>query len=582
MRRLRFATLSLLWKILLSTSVAITLLFAATGWIVLEDAIRTTSESVDHEVKASFQAYQSLWKSRADLLSSASALLSTMSAVRAAFGTGDTATIRDTARELWTRISDQDAIFLVTDPRGKVIASIAGGASSPAPAGELGAVREAAPRFPHQVSGFLARGERLYHLTITPVYVHSTGGVALLDVLVAGYDVNAAVARRLKESTGGSEFLFVAGGRIIASTLDGAAARKVAAALAASPGASRVSDGRRKYAPFVTPLSGLSGARTGQLAVLRSFDTAQRQISRLRRNIILLWVLSMAAGLALTYPLARKLIEPLKELDRAAAEVSRQNYEIRLDVEREDELGRLAASFNQMCASIRRAREDLIHQERIATIGRLATSIVHDLRNPLAAIYGGSEMLAESHLGVPQVQRLARNMHRASRQIQFMLEDLLNVCRGKIEQPELCNLRGIAAGAAGSLAALAGAQGVEVRLDVPQELELPLEPRRMERVFLNLMANALEAMPDGGTLSVNAARENGAVVVAVSDTGPGIAPEIRGRLFQPFVTARKRNGLGLGLALARQAVVDHGGEMWVDSKPGAGACFRFRLPVRET
>ena len=138
MRRFRFAQLSLLWKILLSTSVAITLLFAATGWIVLEDAIRTTSESVDHEVQASFQAYQSLWKSRADLLSSASALLSTMSDVRAAFGTGDAATIRDTARELWSRISDQDAIFLVTDPRGRVIASIAGGASSPAPAGRTG------------------------------------------------------------------------------------------------------------------------------------------------------------------------------------------------------------------------------------------------------------------------------------------------------------------------------------------------------------------------------------------------------------------------------------------------------------
>ena len=97
----RFSRLSLLWKILLSTSVAFTLLFALTGWIVLTNATRTTSDSVDHEVNASFQAYRSLWKSRADLLSSVSLILSTMSDVRAAFGTGDEATIRDTAGELW-------------------------------------------------------------------------------------------------------------------------------------------------------------------------------------------------------------------------------------------------------------------------------------------------------------------------------------------------------------------------------------------------------------------------------------------------------------------------------------------------
>jgi signal transduction histidine kinase len=244
-------------------------------------------------------------------------------------------------------------------------------------------------------------------------------------------------------------------------------------------------------------------------------------------------------------------------------------------------LGRLAQSFNQMCASIRRAREELIHQERIATIGRLAGSIVHDLRNPLAAIYGGAEMLAESELPATQVKRLARNMHQASRQIQGLLQDLLNICRGKTEQAEVCNLRAIAAGAASSLAGMAEAQRVKVVLEMPEELELPLEPRRMERVFLNLMGNALEAMPNGGTISVRAAVQNGSVMVEVRDTGPGIAPEIRGQLFQPFVTARKKNGLGLGLTLARQAVVDHGGEMWVDAQPGQGACFRFRLPRGE-
>jgi signal transduction histidine kinase len=100
----------------------------------------------------------------------------------------------------------------------------------------------------------------------------------------------------------------------------------------------------------------------------------------------------------------------------------------------------------------------------------------------------------------------------------------------------------------------------------------------MERTFVNLIGNAIEAMPEGGEVRVSAARVNGSALVEVADTGPGIAAGIRDRLFQPFVTSGKRNGLGLGLALSRQAILDHGGDLWVESSPGTGARFRFRLP----
>src|SRR5690349_8983189 len=108
----RFSRLSLLWKILLSTSVAVTVLFVIAGQIILRDINNTMSETLDAEVRASFQAYTSIWNSRAALLSSVSRILSTMSDVRAAFGTGDQATIRDSAGELWSKISDANAIFL--------------------------------------------------------------------------------------------------------------------------------------------------------------------------------------------------------------------------------------------------------------------------------------------------------------------------------------------------------------------------------------------------------------------------------------------------------------------------------------
>jgi signal transduction histidine kinase len=567
---------SLLWKILLSTSVAITLLFAVTGWIAVYSATQATSYSVEHEVQASFQAYQSLWKSRADRLASISSILSAMSDVRAAFGSADVATIRDTAGELWARVSDEEAFFLVASPRGQVIASLGGSSRQSLPS-DLQVVRDSLSHFPAQASGFLARDDRLYDIVLTPVYVQSTGGTALLNVLVAGYNVGPGLAGRLKDATGGSEFLFFSGGRVIAATVGDGEADLIASQISGSP--TRITAGGIQYAPLVTPLLDIDGHVVGQLAILRSFEAAQREISALRRNISLLWLVSMAAGLVLTYLLARRIVEPVEALDRAAAEVGRQNYDCEVPVKSEDELGRLAATFNAMCASIREAREELIRSERIGTIGRLATSIVHDLRNPLATIYGGAEMLLYSQLSEAQIHRLAGNMFGASQSIRELLQDLLDVGRGKAGEVRLCDLREIAGAVAGSLESAAAAQQVRIVLEMPEGLELPLDRRRIERVFLNLMGNALEAMPAGGAIAVSAAAEPDSVVVTVSDTGPGIAPEIRSRLFQPFVTAGKNTGLGLGLALARQAVVDHGGDMWADSSE-SGARFLFRLPRR--
>lgn len=577
--RLRFSRLPLLTKILLSTSVALTVLFAITGQIVLRHIRQTVSDSLEEEVRNSFQAYSSVLKSRAELLSSVSRIMATLPEVRLAFGTGDRATIQDTAKEMWGKISPSRAMFLVTDPAGKVIASLSG--SGPlAFEKQLDVVRQAAPRFPEQSSGFYSRkGGELYHLSITPVYIDSTGGrAALLNVLVAGIQVDAVVAQDLKEQTA-SEFLFLTPQEVITSTLNPRATAAVVESVRRSGGGHRVSDGVVDYARFPEPLTGIDGAPVGEISILRSFEGPQARIAALTTNIILLWLGAIAVGLASTYFLARHIVEPVKQLDRAAAEVARHNYEIEVPARSEDELGRLARTFNTMCASIRQAREDLIRQERISTIGRLSGSIVHDLRNPLAAIYGGAEMLVDQDLPPGHVKRLAGNIYRASRRIQELLQDLLNVSRGTRHAPETCRLREVASAACDSLASVAAAQNVRIVQEIPPEIELPLERSRMERAFVNLIGNALEAMPEGGEVRISARLENGSALVEVQDNGPGIAPEIRSQLFQPFVSAGKRNGLGLGLALSRQTVLDHGGDMWVESASGSGARFLFRLPL---
>ena len=571
--------LSLLWKILLSTSVALTALFAVTGWIVQNHVINTTSLSLEEETASSFQAYESLWRSRAEKLGSVSLILSQMSDVRAAFSTGDQATIRDTAGELWAKISDENALFLVTDPKGRVIASL-GGVPTSALSRDLPVVRAAASQFPHQATGFMEREGHLYQIAVTPVYVESIRGQALLNVLVAGYAIDALVAQQFKKSTGGSEFLFLSGGRVIASTLNSRATAQLTRNIAEGSGGGRIGDGVFEYAPLKKPLIDVEGKPIGELWILRSFEGAHQRIAALRREMVLTWLCAVIVGLGLTFLLARRIVEPVKQLDRAAAEVARQNYDFRLGVKSDDELGRLARTFNAMCDSIQSARAELIRQERIATIGRLSSSIVHDLRNPLAAIYGGAEMLVDTELSPPQMKRLAANIYRASRRIQELLQDLVNVSRGKSKAAEICNLREVVQAACEASAAAAESQGVSISFEPGEEIEAPIERARMERVFLNLIGNALEAMPGGGAIHITERVDGESVLIQIADTGPGILPSIRAKLFEPFVSAGKKNGLGLGLALSRQTVIDHGGEIWVE-EGSPGARFVVRLPLRK-
>src|SRR6185295_1225335 len=218
--KLRAHSVSLLWRILFSTSIAITVLFGAMGWLLQEQFVRIASATLEDEVRASFRAYESLWRARGDQLASVSLILSRLPSVRAAFGTGDGATIRDSASEVWDQLSRPETLLLVCDPQGAVIASVAGPSVSGAKSktkttsrmSEIAMVRSATREFPKQARGFVTLGGGLYQIVITPVYVATTQDSALLNVLVAGIAVDADLARELKNATGGSDFVFLAHG----------------------------------------------------------------------------------------------------------------------------------------------------------------------------------------------------------------------------------------------------------------------------------------------------------------------------------------------------------------------------------
>jgi signal transduction histidine kinase len=573
--------LSLFWKILLSTSIAITLLLALAGWFARDQTRSVLLRSLQSELRSSFGAYESLWQSRAATLRSVSLVLSGMPDVRAAFQTNDRATIKDTAAEVWSKVSQSNgsqssALFLVTDPRGEVIASLGGGEVL---GNDIDVVRAAAPRFPAQTDGFALEQGRLYELVVTPVYVQTGDAPGLLDVLVAGFPVDETVARDLKKQTAGSDFVFLANGGAVASTLPAAQSARIAARYRRGPNLERLDLADGEFAVLGSTLRDIEGAPVGDLLTVRTFDSISRDTDALLRKLVLIWAAAILGGLALSGFLAHRILQPIRRLDEAAAMIARQEYGTRVPDGGNDELGRLARTFNAMCRSIQEAREELIRQERISTIGRLSSSIVHDLRNPLASIYGGAEMMMDGHLSEAQLHRVAGNIYRSSRAINDLLQELVDVSRGRTQAPELCRLSEVVAAASDTQASPAEQQGVRIDAAIDPSIELPLERARIERVFLNLIGNALEAMPNGGCVEIRAERNADSVLIRVDDTGPGIPASVRKHLFHPFVSDRK-NGLGLGLALSRQTLLDHGGDLWAEETESSGARFRLRLPCQ--
>ena len=210
-------------------------------------------------------------------------------------------------------------------------------------------------------------------------------------------------------------------------------------------------------------------------------------------------------------------------------------------------------------------------------IGCFAASVVHDIRNPLSTICAGTEMLAGPDLTSANVKKLAGNIHVAALRMRELVSDLIRIVQGDPSVVRICDLREVIAAASDAALVAKKPRRVEILFDVPEGILLHILRSPVERVFFNVIANAIEAMPHGGTIDVCAWKNVDSVLVAVEDTGLGIPDEVRDHLFKPFVTSRKPEGLGLGLALARQTLRSQGGDIWTE--PATGARFVIRLPM---
>jgi len=566
---------SLLAKIYLATAVAVTALFAAAGWFFLYQASAALHSGLEQELRASLATADASLESRTEHLATASRLLASMSDIRAAFGSRDAATIRDTTAEFWARAESihdhvEPAVFAIAGPDGNVLVSV-GGQSTRAladgqqlPATLLKPARRA---FPGQSRAFAEWEGTVWQVLATPVYVDSSSGPALLNILVAAHALTGQTLDDLKRRTGGIDFLLRTGGRITLATVSSAAAAKIAA----KP---------EIFAIRSTVLRDGEGNGLAELWAVRSFADVAARIQSLRRNLTIAWLIAMTAGLALSYALARRIVRPVRALNRAAQEVSLGNYSVRAPEDSEDELGGLARTFNRMSAAIESSRDEQVRTGQIVAIGRVAASIAHDLRNPLSAVVGGSEMLADFDLPPPQLKKTACHVYKAARHMEALLAEIGEAAHPTPATDEVCAVSDLVRSAVESQEAKAAEQQVTIRQCIETQCPVRVRKSRVARVLINLIANSLEAMPEGGEIAIRMWASKDVVWIEVSDTGPGVPAEIRVKLFQPFITGKKR-GLGLGLALSRQTMLEHGGNLELAGSD-RGARFCLRLPREGT
>jgi two-component system, NtrC family, sensor kinase len=312
---------------------------------------------------------------------------------------------------------------------------------------------------------------------------------------------------------------------------------------------------------------------------------AERAESRTVVLIVVYSLLAFAIGVGAA-AISQRLLAPIERLTEGVKAVAAGDLTRKVEVRSDDELGLLAREFNAMAASLDRQQTELRRAERLATVGRISAQITHEIRNPLNSIGLNAELLEEELAAHPDASQealqLVAAIGREVDRLNGVTEEYLRFARLPRATLVRQDLNDILSGLLDFLTPELAAARVEVTRGLAPGLPaIRGDEALLRAAFLNLVRNAREAMPGGGTLTVRTRRaDGGAVEAEVADTGGGIPPGDLTRIFDPFYSTKER-GTGLGLAFAQQVARDHGGSIRCESTVGRGTSFTLRLPAAD-
>jgi signal transduction histidine kinase len=573
MTPLRLRTQLFIATLLIISGLAGSLLFIIRRTVGVE-----TDRQVRDGTEASVRAFESVQRQREFQLSRTAAMLADLPTLKALMTTRDALTIQDGSSAFW-RLAGSDLFVLATHDSEVVALHLSkpGWSAANAKRDLRRSIEQG-----EEASWWYDDG-RLYWVFVRPITAGSGSTSEQLGLLAVGYQIDSTVAKQLAV-VAGYQIALATGDNVIASTLSQREETELRRIIA-------VDDFSANFSPREISLSGSDYAFSSILLhgslpspvrcfVLMPLLPVNSFIAHLNHTIYLVGISAVIVGALLFGFVSRTITRPLENLVAGVRALAAGDFAYSIVPKGSREVVDLSEAFAKMREELLTSQEERIEAERIAALGRAASSISHDLRHYLAAVVANAEFLYEAEGMNLNRSEVYQEIMTASNQMTDLIDSMRELAhQGSSLSREPAVLDQILRHAIEAVRVRPEFRSSTITLALDHEAEGVFDSKKLERAFVNLVINACEATAGRDsqvTIDVRAKRE--LFEIRVADNGPGIPDEIRGSLFDPFVSYGKSNGTGLGLAIVSKIIHDHGGSTSIESTSRAGTTMLVILP----
>lgn len=532
------------------------------------------------DLQNSVSTFKNFQREREQTLNRSADLLADLPNLRALMTTQDAATIQDGSESLW-HLAGGDLFALAT--RGSQVVALH--TNSPGFTREMAQQSLSSSLNDIGSATWWYGDQHLYQVFVKPIYFGPESEDRVLGFLIVGYEIDDSVASQLSR-VAASQVVFYYGNKIVRSTLapdqeDQLARQGISGGLNGTPEPQDIQLGGEHFLCTSLKLDAPTSAPV-RLTVMKSYDRAVLFLGELNRLLLALGLMAIIGGSVLVFVISDRFTRPLNILVQGVRALEKGDFQYQLGSRTGDEVGELTGAFDRMRNTMLKTQQELLEAERLATIGRMASSISHDLRHSLAAILANAEFLCESGLLPEQREELYREVRRAVEQMTELIDSLLEFSRTRAAlHPSYGSVRESVDRVVQTIRSHPEFHHVRISVDEQGSSTGWFDQRKLERVLFNLLLNACEAVPgEKGTVQLHLREAPGGIEVFVIDNGHGIPSAIRDRIFEPFVSSGKENGTGLGLTVVQKIVQDHGGDVTVETTSEQGTTFRITLPLK--